>query len=132
MMEIVNIHITGFSCLQVNLIRTANINYLLNGILMKGVFNMLKDKIKKSIGILTMACFLATPVSCVVSMSTTEAAPPPPPRHRVAPPPPPQHKASDWRKAPPPPHHKVKPAPHHKMKPIPKRPAPPPPPPRHR
>lgn len=46
---------------------------------------MLKDKIKKSVGILTMACFLATPIGYVISASTTEAAPPPPP-------PPPRHR----------------------------------------
>lgn len=38
---------------------------------------MLKNRIKKSIGILTMACFLATPTSYVISANTTEAAPPP-------------------------------------------------------
>lgn len=42
---------------------------------------MLKNRIKKSIGILTMACFLATPISYVISANTTEAAPPPSPRH---------------------------------------------------
>ena len=41
---------------------------------------MLKNRIKKSIGILTMACFLATPISYVISANTTEAAPPPSPR----------------------------------------------------
>lgn len=83
---------------------------------------MLKNKIKKSIGILTMACFLATPISYVVSANITEAAPPPPPpRHKMEPPPPPQtqHKAPDWKKAPSPSQHKWKPAP--------KKPAPPPP-----
>ena len=84
---------------------------------------MLKNRIKKSIGILTMACFLATPISYVISANTTEAAPPPPPRHRMAPPPPPQHKAPDWKKALPPHQDRWKPAP--------KRHAPPPPPPRH-
>lgn len=60
---------------------------------------MLKDKIRKSVGILTMACFLATPIGYVISTSTTEAAPPPPPpRHRMAPPPPPHHKAPGWKK----------------------------------
>lgn len=38
---------------------------------------MLKNRIKKSIGILTMACFLATPISYVISANITEAAPPP-------------------------------------------------------
>lgn len=42
---------------------------------------MLKNRIKKSIGILTMACFLATPISYVISANTTKAAPPPSPRH---------------------------------------------------
>lgn len=42
---------------------------------------MLKNRIKKPIGILTMACFLATPISYVISANTTEAAPPPSPRH---------------------------------------------------
>ena len=61
---------------------------------------MLKDKIRKSVGILTMACFLSTPIGYVISASTTEAAPPPPPpRHRMAPPPPPHHKAPGWKKA---------------------------------
>ena len=84
---------------------------------------MLKNRIKKSIGILTMACFLATPISYVIIANTTEAAPPPPPRHRMAPPPPPQHKAPDWKKAP---------LPHQdRWKPAPKRQDPPPPPPRH-
>ena len=79
---------------------------------------MLKNRIKKSIGILTMACFLATPISYVISANTTEAAPLPPPRHRMAPPPPPQHKGPDWKKAPPPHQDRWKPAP--------KRQAPPP------
>ena len=57
---------------------------------------MLKNKIKKSIGILTMACFLATPIGYAISASTTEAAPPPP-RHRMEPPPSPHHKTPSWR-----------------------------------
>lgn len=85
---------------------------------------MLKNRIKKSIGVLTMACFLATPISYVISANTTEAAPPPPPRHRMAPPPPPQDdKVPDWKKAPP--------SHQDRWKPAPKRQAPPPPPPRH-
>jgi uncharacterized membrane protein len=44
---------------------------------LKGDFIMLKNRIKKSIGILTMACFLATPISYVISANTTEAASPP-------------------------------------------------------
>ena len=44
---------------------------------LKGDFIMLKNRIKKSIGILTMACFLATPISYVISANTTEVAPPP-------------------------------------------------------
>ena len=59
---------------------------------MKGDFIMLKNKIKKSIDILTMACFLATPIGYAISASTTEAAPPPPPRHRIEAPPPSHHK----------------------------------------
>lgn len=52
-----------------------------------------------------MACFLATPISYVISANTTEAAPPPPPRHRMAPPPPPQDdKVPDWKKH----HHLIK------------------------
>ena len=38
---------------------------------------MLKNRIKKSIAILTMAGFLARPSSYVISANTTEAAPPP-------------------------------------------------------
>ena len=66
---------------------------------------MLKNKIKKSIGILTMACFLATPIGYAISASTTEAAPPPPPRHKVdrRPAPPPPSPYVDTRPAPPPP-----------------------------
>ena len=44
---------------------------------LKGDFYNVKNRIKKSIGILTMACFLATPISYVISANTTEAAPPP-------------------------------------------------------
>ena len=59
---------------------------------------MLKNKIKKSIGILTMACFLATPIGYAISASTTEAAPPPPPpRHRIEAPPPSHHKGPSWK-----------------------------------
>ena len=50
---------------------------LRNEVRLERRFYNVKKQNKKSIGILTMACFLATPISYVISANTTEAAPPP-------------------------------------------------------
>ena len=63
----------------------------------KGCVNMLKlikGRLKNFIGIIALACFLCSPVSYVVQLSTVSAAPRHEERHDP-PPPPPKHDRHD-------------------------------------